>query len=242
MSLYRVRLSNIDQGRLDRNPYQQQMPTSIQRSIYVAGPFGTYRKLMDGSVFFEDTTYWKQFAYPQVSLSQAFIDVLGDQANVSDNFSYTTGRIWRGQILNSPPAIFDVTDKTHLSFSVDSDDFAVLMPIDQEITSTYDSDKNFVYTLPKDKYIIFNNTSGWFIPGPGSITITDGRYTFFDEGSNFNVIDLRSVGFSTRDWSQGVEVEELANWGVIDPNGIAYFKFVFFGDSGGTTINSITTS
>jgi hypothetical protein len=242
MSLFRVRLSNIDQGELDRDPFQHQMPTSIQRSIFVTGPNRVYHQLMDGSVFFEETNYWKQFAYPQVAFDQSFIDVLGDDSQVTDGFSYSTGRLWRGMVLDGPSVVFNVKDKTTLSFSANSDDFAVMMPIDQRIICSFDGVKNFVYKLPAKNYIIFNNTTGWFIPGPGSIVVTDGTNRFFDQGSNFVVSDLRSANFKTRNWTDGVSVEELANWGVIDPTGRAYFKFVFFGDSGGITINSITAT
>lgn len=82
MSVFRVKLNNPAQGRLDINPTTgAQMTTSIQRTIYVAGPKRTYRKLADGETF-TDSNYWKRFAYPQVSLADAFIEVVTDDGSV----------------------------------------------------------------------------------------------------------------------------------------------------------------
>jgi hypothetical protein len=57
------------------------MNPSIQRTIYVAGPGRTYRKLSDGEQF-TDCNYWKRFAYPQVSADHAFIEVVTDDGSV----------------------------------------------------------------------------------------------------------------------------------------------------------------
>lgn len=94
MSVFRVALSSIAQGNLDRDPSTasaisgndhsqlgSRMNPSIQRTIYVAGPNHTYRKLKDGDQF-TDSNYWKRFAYPQVSLDQAFIEVVSDDGSV----------------------------------------------------------------------------------------------------------------------------------------------------------------
>lgn len=94
MSVFQVTLNNIDQGTLDLNPSTasrvsggdlsrlgSQMSPSIQRTIYVAGPNHTYRKLNDGDTF-TDCNYWKRFAYPQVPLDQAFITVTTDDGSV----------------------------------------------------------------------------------------------------------------------------------------------------------------
>jgi hypothetical protein len=94
MSVFQVTLNNIAQGYMDLNPatatmYQAdlysnlgaEMQPSIQRTIYVAGPNRTYRKLYDGQTF-TDCNYWKRFAYPQVPLDQAFITVITDDGSV----------------------------------------------------------------------------------------------------------------------------------------------------------------
>jgi hypothetical protein len=98
MSVFKVTLNNVGQGQLDLNPSTAtpitglvyadlgtQMNPSIQRTIYVAGPNRIYRKLFDGSTF-TDCNYWKRFAYPTVTLDQAFITVLTDDGSVYSDF------------------------------------------------------------------------------------------------------------------------------------------------------------
>lgn len=99
MSVFKVALNNIAQGYMDLDPstatpYQAalygnlgaEMQPSIQRTIYVAGPNHTYRKLKDGEQF-TDCNYWKRFAYPQVPLEQAFIQVVTDDGSVYSDVS-----------------------------------------------------------------------------------------------------------------------------------------------------------
>lgn len=82
MSVFKVNLNNIDQGRLDVNPLTgEQMQPSIQRTLWATGPNRIYRKLKDGEEF-TDCNYWKQFAYPQVPLSEAFIEVVTDDGSI----------------------------------------------------------------------------------------------------------------------------------------------------------------
>lgn len=94
MSVFRVKLNNVEQGQMDLDPstassisgmnYSQlgsQFSASKQRTIYVAGPGRTYRKLHDGDTF-TDCNYWKRFAYPQVALHEAFIEVVSDDGSV----------------------------------------------------------------------------------------------------------------------------------------------------------------
>ena len=102
MSVFRVKLTNTQQGLLDYNPATaspiavggaqgstylgQLMDPSIQRTIYVAGPNRIYRELFDGQTF-TDCNYWKRFAFPQVPLDQAFIEVVTDDGSVWSDFS-----------------------------------------------------------------------------------------------------------------------------------------------------------
>jgi hypothetical protein len=82
MSVFRVKLNNNIQGNLDIDPTTSAMAsTSIQRTIYVAGPNKIYRQLNDGDQF-TDCNYWKRFAYPQVSMDQAFIEVVTDDGSI----------------------------------------------------------------------------------------------------------------------------------------------------------------
>ena len=96
MSVFKVQLQNIKQGLMDLDPsthplsagtsatYGQlgsQEDVSLQRQIFVAGPNSTYRLLKDGETF-TDCNYWKRFAYPQVALDFAFINVETDDGSV----------------------------------------------------------------------------------------------------------------------------------------------------------------
>jgi len=82
MSVFRVKLNNMNQGQLDMNPATgAQFTTSIQRSIFVMGPGKSQRLLKDGDTF-TDSNYWKRFSYPNVPLSEAFIEVVTDDGSV----------------------------------------------------------------------------------------------------------------------------------------------------------------
>lgn len=86
MSEFRVKLNNTNQGLMDLKTDGSQFAESIQRTIYVAGPGKKYRKLFDGDTF-TDCNYWKRFAYPQVPLSEAFIEVVTDDGSVYSDVS-----------------------------------------------------------------------------------------------------------------------------------------------------------
>jgi hypothetical protein len=99
MSVFKVALNSIAQGYMDLNPATatsisaldhsqlgSEMSPSIQRTIYVAGPNHTYRKLKDGDQF-TDCNYWKRFAYPQCALADAFIQVVTDDGSVYSDVS-----------------------------------------------------------------------------------------------------------------------------------------------------------
>lgn len=111
MSVFRVKLNNVNQGRMDLDPSTasaisggdftdlgSQFTTSKQRTIYVTGPNRTYRKLKDGDTF-TDCNYWKRFAYPQVALSEAFIEVVTDDGSVWSDVSSE----------NTFPKVYDLT-------------------------------------------------------------------------------------------------------------------------------------
>jgi hypothetical protein len=99
MSVFKVNLNNMSQGQLDLNPSTAapmsggnygllgiEMSPSIQRTFYVAGPNRTYRKLKDGEQF-TDCNYWKRFAYPQVAMDQAFIEIMSDDGSMYSDTS-----------------------------------------------------------------------------------------------------------------------------------------------------------
>lgn len=82
MSVFRVKLANAAQGKLEINPATGlPFTTSKSRTINVTGPKRIQRQLKDGEQF-TDCNYWKRFAYPQVSLEDAFIEVVTDDGSV----------------------------------------------------------------------------------------------------------------------------------------------------------------
>lgn len=98
MSLFRVKLSNNRQGLLDIH--------DNQRTAYIMGPNRINRKLKDGEVFV-DCNYWKRFAYPNVPLEEAFIEVVEDDGTVySDKISD-----------NSYPRVYNISAEAGSVFS-----------------------------------------------------------------------------------------------------------------------------
>lgn len=82
MSVFRVKLNNNDQGKLDIDPTTGlQFTTSKQRTIYLQGPNRISRQLKDGDVF-SDCNYYKKFVYPNVPLSQAILEIVSDDGSV----------------------------------------------------------------------------------------------------------------------------------------------------------------
>lgn len=105
MSVFKVKLSNNRQGLLD--VYDN------QRSAYIMGPNRINRKLKDGEVFI-DCNYWKRFAYPNLPLEEAFIEVLEDD-----------GTIWSDQISqNTYPKVYNITALAGSTYTQNKADIA----------------------------------------------------------------------------------------------------------------------
>ena len=83
MSVFKVVLDNQYMGKLDSYVISSGLRSgaSYQRTMFVAGPNGTYRELVDGSTF-TDCNYWKRYAYPQLPHDQAFIEVVTDDGSI----------------------------------------------------------------------------------------------------------------------------------------------------------------
>lgn len=97
MSVFRVRLSNSRQGLLDI--YDN------QRSAYITGPNRITRKLMDGETFV-DCNYWKRFAYPSLSLEEAFIEVVEDDGTIYSDYLEN----------NTYPRVYDISALANSQF------------------------------------------------------------------------------------------------------------------------------
>jgi hypothetical protein len=98
MSVFKVKLNNSRQGLLD--VYEN------QRSAYIMGPNRVNRKLKDGEVF-TDCNYWKRFAYPQLPMEEAFIEVVEDD-----------GTVYLDQAANNTyPRVYNISTEPKSSFS-----------------------------------------------------------------------------------------------------------------------------
>jgi len=105
MSVFRVKLHNSRQGLLDIH--------DNQRTAYIMGPNRINRKLKDGEVF-TDCNYWKRFAYPQIPLEEAFIEVVSDD-----------GTIYNDKIENNTyPKVYDINAVAGSSFANNTADIA----------------------------------------------------------------------------------------------------------------------
>jgi hypothetical protein len=79
MSVFKVKLTNVNQGLLDTNG--QSSGTSVQRGVYVMGPNKVNRLLIDGSTF-TDSNYWKRYAVPAVTNEFAIVETVTDDGSV----------------------------------------------------------------------------------------------------------------------------------------------------------------
>lgn len=105
MSVFRVKLTNSRQGLMDIY--------SNQRTAFIMGPNKVNRKLKEGEVF-TDCNYWKRFAYPQVPLEEAFIEIIEDD-----------GTIWSDRITeNNYPRVYNITAQPGSAFSQNRADIA----------------------------------------------------------------------------------------------------------------------
>ena len=107
MSVFRVKLSNIDQGTLDLDPSSNTSTTygqlgeafgthnpnsedySRQRSVFVMGPNKINRLMVDGETF-SDCNYWKRFAFPQTTHEHALIETVTDDGSIYSDIGVTT--------------------------------------------------------------------------------------------------------------------------------------------------------
>ena len=119
MSVFKVKLNQGVQGDLDIDPATGlEFTTSVQRTMYVAGPNGKIREIVDGTTF-TDCNYWKQFAVPQVSSNDAFIEVLTDDGSVYSSVAsentypvVTNISLTSGKTLTSSGNIIDIAGTT----------------------------------------------------------------------------------------------------------------------------------
>lgn len=134
-----------------------------------------------------------------------------------------------------------------VKFTAASDDLVILVHESDFIGQTYSGVKGdpVTITIPDDA-ILFRDTTGWFMSqaealGPATVakTLTDGVKSYtWPAGTAANhgtghVVDCEAGGFSTRPWSQGVTVAELAARGWIDADGFFRFRFALIPSGSG---------
>lgn len=165
MSVFQVKLNNVNQGLLDLDPSTDtsttygalgsQMTTSKQRQIYVAGPNRTYRLLSDGETF-TDCNYWKRFAYPTVDYQYAFINVLDDDGSIySDVAEENTFSIGATETLSTSFA------DTVIDFVTDEGGPARFLSVQNlhasiAIVGELNGDTNITFTIAAGDTMMFN--------------------------------------------------------------------------------------
>jgi hypothetical protein len=171
MSVFKVKLQNIKQGLLDLDPSTHPLATgdpasygvlgnsftaSKQRQIFVAGPKRKYRLLKDGDQF-TDCNYWKQFAYPQVALEFAFIEVVTDDGSVYSEVE-SENTFAKGATVTLTTSLAD----TVVDFVATYGGTAKMLMVQNldnsaTVTGELNGDTNVTFTLAHNETQIFNN-------------------------------------------------------------------------------------
>jgi hypothetical protein len=167
MSVFKVQLTNVNQGLLDTNG--QSTGTSIQRGVYVMGPNKVNRLLIDGSTF-TDSNYWKRYAYPQVPYDQALVSTVTDD-----------GSVWGDNPASAR------TFPVNSVFTAIGSSYAVSQQIDY--LSTYGSRAIYVQ-------ITVTGTTTCRINGSVEITLTSTNIQVFNPGT-FDINKLEFKGSAT---------------------------------------------
>jgi len=198
MSVFKVALNNVGQGRLDLDPSTHPgslagygdlgtpFTVSNQRQVYVMGPKHVNRLLKDGDTF-TDCNYWKKFAYPQVPYDQAIVEVLSDDgsvySDVEEENTFVVGKTFAdvGDAYNTdntlnfvttyggPAKFFQITN-THGSYA---------------LTVELNGDTNATITLGAGDVQIFNS---------GDLAITQIRLKSATDGGSAQVVaSVKSV-------------------------------------------------
>ena len=207
MSVFKVVLNNIAQGTLDLNPstatpisgdvYSDlgaEMSPSIQRTVYVTGPNGTYRKLKDGQQF-TDCNYFKRFAYPQVPLDQAFIQVVTDDGSVYSDFSEenTYAKVYNVSVANGSTYTTGYNGSTSSGNTVtilgDTGGFAVFVQIANQgstaVKVQLNGNANAIFDLGAGETQVFNS---------GDLSVTSVAFAnVASGGSTSNVQVIASI-------------------------------------------------
>jgi hypothetical protein len=165
MSVFQVKLNNNSQGRLDLDPSTNTsetygalgtpFSTSKQRSIYVAGPNRSYRKLNDGDTF-TDCNYWKRFTSEVMGAEHSFIEVVTDDGSIySDVAEENTFSVGATEVLSTSFA------DTVVDFVTDHGGpakFLMVQNLDAsiKITGELNGDTNITFLIGAGETMMFN--------------------------------------------------------------------------------------
>ena len=185
MSVFQVNLNNTGQGLLD----QDHQTISVQRTIYAMGPGGVSRKLVDGTQF-TDCNYWKRFAYPQVSLEEAIVDVITDDGSVYSDLA----------VENTFPKVYDVQVVSGTEFDAPANIVDILgdtggHAVFAQITNTSGSGdvKVRLNGLADSVFDLANGATQVFNAGELSITLIELEDAATDTQDIQIVLSVRSV-------------------------------------------------
>jgi hypothetical protein len=129
--------------------------TSKQRSIYVAGPNRSYRKLNDGDTF-TDCNYWKRFTSDVMGAEHSFISVVTDDGSVySDVAEENTFSVGATEVLTTS------LDDTVVDFVTDHGGAAKFLMVQNldasiKITGELNGDTNITFTIAAGETMMFN--------------------------------------------------------------------------------------
>lgn len=165
MSVFKVKLNNNSQGRLDLDPTTNTSDTygqlgtafavSKQRQIYVAGPNRSYRLLSDGETF-TDCNYWKRFTSDALGAEHGFIEVLSDDGSVYSDIPeenvFSVGETLTISNSFAANVVDFVTDHGGPAR------FLMVQNLDQTITITgeLNGDTNITFTIAAGETMMFN--------------------------------------------------------------------------------------
>jgi hypothetical protein len=165
MSVFKVKLNNSLQGRLDVNPTTDMsenfgivgnpFPTSIQRQIYVAGPNNVHRLLKDGETF-TDCNYWKKFTAEVVGEEYAFIEVVTDDGSIYSDVPAENVYSVGGSL-----TLTTSYDDSVVDFVVDHGGparFLMVQNLDEEIVinGELNGDSNVIFAVGAGETMMFN--------------------------------------------------------------------------------------
>jgi hypothetical protein len=165
MSVFKVKLNNSLQGRLDVNPMTDTsenfgivgdpFPTSIQRQIYVAGPNNVHRLLKDGETF-TDCNYWKKFTAEVVGDEYAFIEVVTDDGSIYSDVAAENVYSVGGSLTLTTNYSDSIVD-----FVVDHGGparFLMIQNLDEEIVinGELNGDSNVIFAVGAGETMMFN--------------------------------------------------------------------------------------